>query len=736
MKKKDRCQVNKGKRCGAALLLAAVVMSGSLLLSDICVTASPSPDQAEAAAAAGQTAGEAAEAERIYPEKEHTELDYSELEFTGYDDTRLKEAITELDALCDEDTALAVDRVIELYHVIEEEFNILQTQIVLCEIRTKMDVTDQEMQKAQLDLDNEASVLSDEAGRVLKRVLDSQYRDEFVYEIGEEAAEVLDNYTPMEQWYLDLTGQEMTLVQQYYEKLDEDELVTINGEEWTLASFYDNPPEDETEYLAVQEILYHNVNNKVLPILQELIGVRNELAVKSGYKNYAEYAYDVEYGRDYGEEELKKLYVETKKKIVPLQNRLSVYSYYRGYEEQLNEYVPPEGEALLDLIEPQIGAVDERLLESFHYLREHHHYDIEKRPGKADSGFTVPLTQYGTAFIFISPSGTIDDVHTMIHEFGHYNAAFHNREPAIVSMSSVDVAEIQSQGLELLTAEHAVEMLGEKTGKAYRADRVTSMLQTVIEGCYFDELQWKLYEEPEMTAEEINRLAMELGKEYGFYFPPGTDAYYAWVMVQHTFEQPMYYISYAVSALSSLDIASRAETDRDSAVDLYMRLSAINPNLPYRDVVSELGLTDIFAEGGIATICDPITKMLGFGSSEKAEPDEGELPGRLTPAEQRLLEKHVLYGIAAAAALLLIFCICLNVIRRRKLRAAREEAQRLAEERARAEQEQMMQQEQLQQETEPQEQEPQEQQELAQQEQTIQGQTIQEQEQRDENTTL
>lgn len=648
----------------AALLMAAAVVSGSILLPDIYVAAENVQTE---------------EKEPLYPEKEHTHLDYSELAYEGYDETQLKAALSELEELCGEDNALSVDRVIELYHQVEKEFDILQTQMVLCEIRTKMDVTDEEMQKAQLELSNKASILSDEAGRVLKMVLDSQFRDELVYEIGEQAAAVLDDYTPLEQWYLDLSDRETVLVQKYYQLLDEDDPVTINGEEWTFERFDEEPPEDEAESEAVRQILYRSVNDKVMPILQELIQVRNELAVKSGYDNYAEYAYDVVFGRDYDKDEVEKLYTETKKKIVPLQNRLSVYGYYRGYEEKLDEYTAPEQEELLDLVEPQIESVDERLLESFDYLREHHDYDIEKRPGKAASGFTVPLAQYGTAFIFINPTGTIEDIHTLIHEFGHYNVAFHSLEPAIVTMSNVDVAEIQSQALELLTAEKAEELLGD-CGKAYRADRVTSMLSNAIEGCYFDEFQWKLYENPEMTPEEINRLALQIGQEYGFYFPKGAEGYYAWVLVQHTFEQPMYYISYTVSALSALDIAARAETDRESAVDLYMHLTAIDPNLPYREAVSQLGLTDIFEDGGIAAICAPLTDMLGYGSTNQEENG----PERLSPIAQRLLEKRVLYGIVACTALLLIIGISLNVVRRRRLLAARAEAARLAEEQAQA----------------------------------------------------
>ena len=44
-----------------------------------------------------------------------------------------------------------------------------------------------------------------------------------------------------------------------------------------------------------------------------------------------------------------------------------------------------------------------------------------------------------------------------MHEFGHYNAAYHDPMPAIYMTSVLDVAEIHSQGLELLITKYADE---------------------------------------------------------------------------------------------------------------------------------------------------------------------------------------------------------------------------------------------------------------------------------------
>ena len=49
----------------------------------------------------------------------------------------------------------------------------------------------------------------------------------------------------------------------------------------------------------------------------------------------------------------------------------------------------------------------------------------------------------------------------MIHEFGHYNAAYHAAERCLYEPATLDVAEIHSQGLEVLFFDYMDDMFGE-----------------------------------------------------------------------------------------------------------------------------------------------------------------------------------------------------------------------------------------------------------------------------------
>ena len=136
------------------------------------------------------------------------------------------------------------------------------------------------------------------------------------------------------------------------------------------------------------------------------------------------------------------------------------------------------------------------------------------------------------------------------------------------------------------------------------------MTSAVVTGCLFDELQAAIYTDGDMTADEINDLAGTLAEAYGIDEMFGGDPSYTWVMVNHTFESPMYYISYATSALSSLELFLSAGENFDAAADTYLAMVARGTGMGYREAVAQAGLTDFFQPGTMARPADGLRDYL------------------------------------------------------------------------------------------------------------------------------
>ena len=112
-----------------------------------------------------------------------------------------------------------------------------------------------------------------------------------------------------------------------------------------------------------------------------------------------------------------------------------------------------------------------------------------------------------------------------------------------------------------------------------------------------------------MTLEEINKLYYDLCRAYGE--PEPTDNDYYWIFINHTFESPCYYISYAASALASLQLWDLQQEDPDAALEKYMEILGLGAyDYGYMELLEEVGLKSFAQEGVADEVCRPVVNHL------------------------------------------------------------------------------------------------------------------------------
>ncbi len=141
------------------------------------------------------------------------------------------------------------------------------------------------------------------------------------------------------------------------------------------------------------------------------------------------------------------------------------------------------------------------------------------------------------------------------------------------------------------------------------------MVDTIADGCLYDEFQSTVYQNPDMSLEEINQLYKQLAVQYGYLYDDDEEVY-DWIQVSHNFQNPLYYISYATSALSSLDLWLISLEDRDKAVDIYLDLVELSLSLPYRKTIKQVGLRDIFRSKTIPEMAEELEEYLEITSGD------------------------------------------------------------------------------------------------------------------------
>lgn len=459
--------------------------------------------------------------------------------------------------------------VFQLFSSLKESYAYIEDMSTLARLKSSQNVKDKKMSEEYTYSFQTALAMNDTFMSIAKDILASSYGKEAKKYWSEKELKQCREYMPKTDQQKELFQKEQKLLQEYKEAVAQEYTATLNGRTYS---------ERETGALTGRLFEYahseivRKKSEKLGPIMLKLIPVRNRLAASYGYDSYAEFCYDCYYHRKYSEEEIKGLYQNIKDYIVPLEQEL-----VRSFPEKV--FGDPKKykglrvtEKNMDAYEYYLSKMSDSLSESFSFMRKNGLYDIAHKDTKAQGTFTTYLDTYKVPFLYIEPTGDFMDATSLIHEFGHFNQLYHRAADA--HSPDIDLAEVYSQGLELLFSRYysGIGSLDKKRDDALIQYLIIQKLNTVIDGCLYDEFQRKVYELEKPDLRTINQIFYELSGEYGITMSTDYTEDTGWVEVSHNFEQPFYYISYTLSASVSLQLWTDSIKDYDKACKDYLAL--------------------------------------------------------------------------------------------------------------------------------------------------------------------
>lgn len=351
-------------------------------------------------------------------------------------------------------------------------------------------------------------------------------------------------------------------------------------------------------------------------LLRELVINRNAYArtIKdvdgNYYENYLEYAYKNNYGRDYTPDDCAVYKEAMKKNLYSLAGEC--YGYYQEYypgkfpsaiitADQLEEYFPKI-----------INSVSPDMMLSWDYMIDRELYDFTYSTTKSGSSYVVSFSEYDDAFLFLSPTTNfIRDMSTLVHEFGHYNAALMANDTLIDENAyrSYDLSETHSQALELLTLPAIEDICNEYYSsmpglyQSYAINFMFNSLFSMLFGCAVDSFEYRIYtaDEDELTTAFFrqNFLADE-----SYYFP--IKSRYEFPDISHIYTSPGYYISYSVSMVFSYVIWAS-----ENPIENYLKVVEYGSNNYLSTVCRATKLDYPFNKETIETIAKAIEKYVG-----------------------------------------------------------------------------------------------------------------------------
>jgi len=304
----------------------------------------------------------------------------------------------------------------------------------------------------------------------------------------------------------------------------------------------------------------------------------------------------------------RELWAGVKEHFVPIMSENYSRMYDLADKISLRSHLDSSPQAILDALDRNLPAVSEELHEAFRYMVDNELYNISQSDTKVETGYTTRLYYYDVPYLFNCPYGDFYDYLDTIHEFGHFANCFYTWSDLVFGYPDNDLSELQSQGLEIIFTAFYEDIFGQ-WAEEVEEYVLLDMLTSVVDGAMYDEFLQRVYAEDELNVGKVKAIYGEIYEDYGY--GPYEGYEYEWIYVPHNFEFPFYYISYAVSALSALELHSLMQRDYDAAVEKYLNVSAMDTEAYYfSEALEEAGFSDVFDPEMYAVLAEDILREL------------------------------------------------------------------------------------------------------------------------------
>lgn len=428
---------------------------------------------------------------------------------------------------------------------------------------------------------------------------------------------------------LSLQEQEKKLVAEYYYEYAQATVSTPEGE--VLFSSLDSEGQSAYYNQFIQKY-----NQQFGELYLELVSLREQMAQALGYDSYTQVA-DLDMLRNsYTREDIKTFREDIKQTIAPVY-RSYLEDFYRraenrdqpGYVYLLGEQSPvPQGswQETLNQFEQLYQQMSEQTGECYSYLLSHEFIDAEPSQTKANVTFSTLIYSLNTPFLFANMNGSAEDVFSISHEFGHCFAMWQQLKLGSQQEGrSMDVSEIHSQAMQMLTLPYYEIFYGEDAGTARKYD-VYTMVAGILTAAMNDEFQEKIYENPQMTVQELNELYKELAMEYGLvvespYFDMESFSM-GWFTTNQYFDTPFYAIDYALSGCVAMEFLQMGLEDYTKALETYLSLVQQNSDYDFMTVLEETGLSSPFETEQMEALAQTMEDFLQGDGSFSADNTE------------------------------------------------------------------------------------------------------------------
>lgn len=407
---------------------------------------------------------------------------------------------------------------------------------------------------------------------------------------------------------------ELQVKQQKYQGITGAMSVALNGQEYTLeqASIFVKDLNREVRENAWKTIQQRRLVDKddLNILFDELIKLRNQVALNAGFENYRDYMFQALGRFDYTPQDCYDFANAIEKEIVPIlkeqaekRREALKLAVLKPWDLEVSISGKPalkpfnNGEELIDKSIACFNAIDKKLGAKLATMKANNLFDVESRKGKAPGGYNYPLAETGAPFIFMNSANSLRDLTTMVHEGGH---AIHTFLTANLELNDFkhcpsEVAELASMSMELISMDNwDVYFDNEEDLNRAKKEQLADVLKTLPWVAVIDQFQHWIYTNPNHSAADREETFKQIYNRFGAGFANWEDLAQqfgnVWQKQLHLFEVPFYYIEYAIAQLGAIAVWKNYKENPEKALEQYLAALALGYTKPMNEIYETAGI--------------------------------------------------------------------------------------------------------------------------------------------------
>lgn len=488
-----------------------------------------------------------------------------------------------------------------------------------------------EYQKAQDQADEMSPLVQALYNQYQKKLVASKFRKELESKLGAFLFVMTENSLKSFDEKIIAELQQENKLNSQYSKLISSAQIPFEGEVLNLSQLgkYADSLDRNIRKKATQAShdWFQSNEQEIADIYDQLVKLRQQIAVKLGFKNFIEVGYARMGRTDWNASDVKGYRDQIYESVVPLSNKLVRRQSKRiGIRQPLiydlslsfaSGNPKPRGTTneLVAAAQKMYNEMDPIIGDFFKKMVDGHLLDLEARAGKRGGGYMTYIPLIKMPFVFSNFNGTSGDVDVLTHEIGHAFQGYMVRNFKINEYRdpTMEEAEIHSMSMEFLAWPWVNLFFKEDTDK-YLVKHLEDSITFLPYGASIDEFQHWVYENPNASHDERCAVWAEIEKKYTPYknnkgfplFEKGA----RWMRQSHVFGAPFYYIDYTLAQVVAFQFLIASQKDHGKAWKKYLKVCKAGGKYPFTELLNYAKLKNPFVPGAIKKITQPLNKIL------------------------------------------------------------------------------------------------------------------------------